>query len=149
MTSTTHQPYRVLARKYRPATFEQVIGQNALVQTLTNAIALGRLAHAFILTGVRGIGKTSTARILAKGLNCEGGDGAGGPTMSPCGICGPCKDINDGRHIDVLEMDAASNTGVDDVAISLMAQPITCSRVSKSILLMKFTCCHAARSTPC
>ena len=115
MTNIAHQPYRVLARKYRPATFEQVIGQNALVQTLTNAIALGRLAHAFILTGVRGIGKTSTARILAKGLNCEGGDGAGGPTMSPCGICGPCKDINDGRHIDVLEMDAASNTGVDDV----------------------------------
>ena len=112
MTSTTHQPYRVLARKYRPATFEQMIGQDALVQTLTNAIALGRLAHAFILTGVRGIGKTSTARILAKGLNCEG---VGGPTMSPCGICGPCKDINDGRHIDVLEMDAASNTGVDDV----------------------------------
>ena len=113
MTSTTHQPYRVLARKYRPATFEQMIGQDALVQTLTNAIALGRLAHAFILTGVRGIGKTSTARILAKGLNCEGG--VGGPTMSPCGICEPCKDINDGRHIDVLEMDAASNTGVDDV----------------------------------
>ena len=112
MTSIAHQPYRVLARKYRPATFEQMIGQDALVQTLTNAIALGRLAHAFILTGVRGIGKTSTARILAKGLNCEG---AGGPTMSPCGICGPCKDINDGRHIDVLEMDAASNTGVDDV----------------------------------
>ena len=112
MTSTTHQPYRVLARKYRPATFEQMIGQDALVQTLTNAIALGRLAHAFILTGVRGIGKTSTARILAKGLNCEG---VGGPTMSPCGICEPCKDINDGRHIDVLEMDAASNTGVDDV----------------------------------
>ncbi len=115
MTNTANQPYRVLARKYRPATFEQMIGQDALVQTLTNAIALGRLAHAFILTGVRGIGKTSTARILAKGLNCEGEDGKGGPTMAPCGICGPCKDINDGRHIDVLEMDAASNTGVDDV----------------------------------
>jgi DNA polymerase-3 subunit gamma/tau len=115
MTSSTNQPYRVLARKYRPATFEQMIGQDAVVQTLTNAINLGRLAHAFILTGVRGIGKTSTARILAKGLNCEGADGSGGPTMSPCGVCGPCKDINDGRHIDVLEMDAASNTGVDDV----------------------------------
>ena len=112
MKNITNQPYRVLARKYRPATFEQMIGQDALVQTLTNAIALGRLAHAFILTGVRGIGKTSTARILAKGLNCEG---AGGPTMSPCGTCNPCKDINAGRHIDVLEMDAASNTGVDDV----------------------------------
>ena len=85
------------------------------MQTLGNAIALGRLAHAFILTGVRGVGKTSTARILAKGLNCEGPDGKGGPTMSPCGQCGPCTDINDGRHIDVLEMDAASNTGVDDV----------------------------------
>ncbi|MGB1468361.1 MAG: DNA polymerase III subunit gamma/tau, partial [Candidatus Puniceispirillaceae bacterium] len=115
MKNIANQPYRVLARKYRPATFEQMIGQDALVQTLTNAIALGRLAHAFILTGVRGIGKTSTARILAKGLNCEGADGAGGPTMSPCGTCNPCKDINEGRHIDVLEMDAASNTGVDDV----------------------------------
>ena len=115
MTNIANQPYRVLARKYRPATFEQMIGQDVLVQTLTNAIDLGRLAHAFILTGVRGIGKTSTARILAKGLNCEGTDGAGGPTMSPCGICDPCKNINDGRHIDVLEMDAASNTGVDDV----------------------------------
>lgn len=115
MTQNTSQPYRVLARKYRPATFEHMIGQDALVQTLTNAIALGRLAHAFILTGVRGIGKTSTARILAKGLNCEGPDGGGGPTMTPCGQCGPCTDINDGRHIDVLEMDAASNTGVDDV----------------------------------
>ena len=77
MKNIANQPYRVLARKYRPATFEQMIGQDALVQTLTNAIALGRLAHAFILTGVRGIGKTSTARILAKGLNCEGADGAG------------------------------------------------------------------------
>ena len=115
MTETSSQPYRVLARKYRPATFEHMIGQEALVQTLSNAIALGRLAHAFILTGVRGVGKTSTARILAKGLNCEGPDGTGGPTMSPCGQCGPCTDINDGRHIDVLEMDAASNTGVDDV----------------------------------
>ena len=115
MKNIANQPYRVLARKYRPATFEQMIGQDALVQTLTNAIALGRLAHAFILTGVRGIGKTSTARILAKGLNCEGAEGAGGPTMSPCGTCNPCKDINAGRHIDVLEMDAASNTGVDDV----------------------------------
>ena len=115
MTDTSSQPYRVLARKYRPATFAHMIGQDALVQTLNNAIALGRLAHAFILTGVRGVGKTSTARILAKGLNCEGADGAGGPTMSPCGQCGPCRDINDGRHIDVLEMDAASNTGVDDV----------------------------------
>ena len=115
MTEISSQPYRVLARKYRPATFAHMIGQDALVQTLSNAIALGRLAHAFILTGVRGVGKTSTARILAKGLNCEGPDGTGGPTMSPCGQCGPCKDINDGRHIDVLEMDAASNTGVDDV----------------------------------
>ncbi len=115
MKNIANQPYRVLARKYRPATFEQMIGQDALVQTLTNAIALGRLAHAFILTGVRGIGKTSTARILAKGLNCEGADGAGGPNMSPCGTCNPCNDINEGRHIDVLEMDAASNTGVDDV----------------------------------
>jgi len=107
--------YRVLARKYRPNSFETLIGQDALVRTLTNALELGRLAHAFVLTGVRGIGKTSTARILARGLNCEGADGAGEPTLNPCGVCRHCRDIADSRHIDVLEMDAASNTGVDDV----------------------------------
>ena len=107
--------YRVLARKYRPDSFETLIGQDALVRTLSNALELGRLAHAFVLTGVRGIGKTSTARILARGLNCEGADGTGEPTLNPCGVCRHCRDIADSRHIDVLEMDAASNTGVDDV----------------------------------
>ena len=113
--STQSNAYRVLARKYRPDSFDKLIGQDALVRTLSNAITLGRLAHAFVLTGVRGIGKTSTARILARGLNCEGADGNGGPTLSPCGVCGSCNAIASGRHVDVLEMDAASNTGVDDV----------------------------------
>ena len=115
MSEQPSTPYRVLARKYRPDSFETLIGQEALVRTLSNALALGRLAHAFVLTGVRGIGKTSTARILAKGLNCEGRDGTGGPTLNPCGMCQHCQDIASSRHIDVLEMDAASNTGVDDV----------------------------------
>ncbi len=108
-------PYRVLARKYRPQSFEELIGQDAMVQTLGNAIARGRIAHAFLLTGVRGVGKTSTARLIAKALNCIGPDGEGGPTISPCGVCEPCKAIAEGRHIDVVEMDAASHTGVDDV----------------------------------
>jgi DNA polymerase-3 subunit gamma/tau len=107
--------YRVLARKYRPADFAGLIGQEAMVRTLTNAIASGRIAHAFILTGVRGVGKTTTARILARALNCIGPDGAGGPTISPCGLCEPCRAIAEDRHIDVLEMDAASRTGVDDI----------------------------------
>jgi DNA polymerase-3 subunit gamma/tau len=107
--------YRVLARKYRPANFDSLIGQEAMVKTLGNAIARGALAHAWLLTGVRGVGKTSTARIIAKALNCVGPDGQGGPTISPCGACEPCQAIAAGRHIDVVEMDAASNTGVDDV----------------------------------
>jgi DNA polymerase-3 subunit gamma/tau len=115
MNDTTRHAYRVLARKYRPETFSELIGQDALVRILSNALKLNRLAHAFVLTGVRGIGKTSTARILAKGLNCIGADGNGVPTLEPCGHCEPCKAIADGRHVDVLEMDAASNTGVDDV----------------------------------
>ena len=115
MSDNQTTAYRVLARKYRPDSFETLIGQDALVRTLSNALKLGRLAHAFVLTGVRGIGKTSTARILARGLNCEGADGTGGPTLNPCQVCQHCRDIADGRHIDVLEMDAASNTGVDDV----------------------------------
>jgi DNA polymerase-3 subunit gamma/tau len=109
------QPYRVLARKYRPQSFEELIGQDAMVRTLGNAIRRDRLAHAFLLTGVRGVGKTSTARLVAKALNCIGPDGQGGPTISPCGVCEPCVAIAEGRHIDVVEMDAASNTGVDDV----------------------------------
>lgn len=109
------QPYRVLARKYRPQSFSELIGQDAMVQTLGNAIKRDRLAHAFLLTGVRGVGKTSTARLIAKALNCIGPDGQGGPTISPCGVCEPCVAIAEGRHIDVVEMDAASHTGVDDV----------------------------------
>ncbi|MGX7953054.1 DNA polymerase III subunit gamma/tau [Tsuneonella sp. HG249] len=109
------QPYRVLARKYRPQTFSELIGQEPMVRTLANAIKRDRLAHAFLMTGVRGVGKTSTARLIAKALNCIGPDGKGGPTIDPCGECEPCQAIAEGRHIDVIEMDAASNTGVDDV----------------------------------
>lgn len=108
-------PYRVLARKYRPQTFSELIGQDAMVTTLGNAIKRDRLAHAFLMTGVRGVGKTSTARLIAKALNCVGPDGTGGPTIDPCGVCEPCRAIAEGRHIDVIEMDAASHTGVDDV----------------------------------
>ncbi|MDQ2878204.1 MAG: DNA polymerase III subunit gamma/tau [Pseudomonadota bacterium] len=107
--------YRVLARKYRPQTFAQLIGQDAMVTTLGNAIKRGRLAHAFLLTGVRGVGKTSTARLVAKALNCIGPDGQGDPTIDPCGVCEPCISIAEGRNIDVIEMDAASHTGVDDM----------------------------------
>src|SRR4051794_41259570 len=107
--------YRVLARKYRPQTFAEVIGQEAMVRTLSNAIAEGRIAQAFILTGVRGVGKTTTARIIARALNCIGADGTGAPTISPCGECVHCRSIAEDRHIDVIEMDAASRTGVDDI----------------------------------
>ncbi|MEK9755407.1 MAG: DNA polymerase III subunit gamma/tau, partial [Rhodospirillaceae bacterium] len=107
--------YRVLARKYRPTTFSGLIGQDVLVRTLTNAIKTGRLAHAFMLTGVRGVGKTTTARIIARALNCIGPDGQGGPTTEPCGRCANCIAISEDRHVDVLEMDAASRTGVDDI----------------------------------
>ena len=102
--------YRVLARKYRPQRFSELIGQDAMVTTLGNAIKRDRLAHAFLLTGVRGVGKTSTARLIAKALDCEQG-----PTIDPCGACEACVAITEGRHMDVVEMDAASNTGVDDV----------------------------------
>jgi DNA polymerase III subunit gamma/tau len=112
---TNPEGYRVLARKYRPARFDQLIGQDAMVRTLGNAIATGRLAHAFLLTGVRGVGKTSTARLIARALNCIGVDGSGGPTMTPCDVCENCKAIAASRHLDVMEMDAASRTGVDDI----------------------------------
>jgi len=115
MTEPQSNPYQVLARKYRPATFADLIGQEAMVRTLKNAFAADRIAHAFILTGVRGIGKTTTARIVAKGLNCVGPDGTGGPTTEPCGVCEPCRAIAEGRHVDVMEMDAASRTGVGDI----------------------------------
>jgi DNA polymerase-3 subunit gamma/tau len=111
-----HAPaYRVLARKYRPVTFDDLIGQEAMVRTLRNAFAVGRVAHAFMLTGVRGVGKTTTARIIARALNCIGPDGTGGPTADPCGVCANCVGILADRHPDVIEMDAASRTGVDDM----------------------------------
>ena len=109
--------YRVLARKYRPQTFEDAfIGQAAMVRTLGNAFAAGRIAHAFMLTGVRGVGKTTTARIIAKALNCIGTDGKRTePTVKPCGQCEPCRSIAESRSVDVYEMDAASRTGIDDI----------------------------------
>ena len=107
--------YQVLARKYRPQTFADLIGQEAMVRTLKNAFAADRIAQAFIMTGIRGTGKTTTARIIAKGMNCTGPDGAGGPTTEPCGTCPNCVEIAEGRHIDVMEIDAASNTGVQNV----------------------------------
>jgi DNA polymerase-3 subunit gamma/tau len=107
--------YRVLARKYRPTTFDDLIGQDVLVRILRNAFRRDRVAHAFMLTGVRGVGKTTTARIIARCLNCIGPDGQGGPTADPCGVCPNCVAILADRHPDVSEMDAASRTGVDDV----------------------------------
>ncbi|MBB5516205.1 DNA polymerase-3 subunit gamma/tau [Rubricella aquisinus] len=122
--SETDQPvYQVLARKYRPATFADLIGQEAMVRTLRNAFEADRIAHAFVMTGVRGVGKTTTARIIAKGLNCIGEDGTGGPTIQPCGTCGPCTAIAEGRHVDVLELDAASNTQVDKMREILAGVP--------------------------
>ncbi len=109
------EEYVVLARKYRPQTFDDLLGQDALVQTLSNAISSNRLHHAYILTGIRGVGKTTSARIVAKALNCIGVDGKGGPTVKPCGVCTNCQSIISGRHMDVLEFDAASKTGVDDI----------------------------------
>jgi DNA polymerase-3 subunit gamma/tau len=112
----TAQAYRVLARKYRPQDFTGLIGQEALVKTLSNAFATGRIAHAFMLTGVRGVGKTTTARIIARALNCIGPDGTRKePTIQPCGVCEPCVAIAESRHVDVQEMDAASRTGIDDI----------------------------------
>ena len=110
------EPYRVLARKYRPSDFTGLIGQEALVRTLSNAFASGRIAHAFMLTGVRGVGKTTTARIIARALNCIGPDGKRTePTIHPCGQCDPCITIAESRNMDVQEMDAASRTGIDDI----------------------------------
>lgn len=115
MAEEQENQYVVLARKYRPQNFEDLLGQDALVQTLTNAIQNNRLHHAYILTGIRGVGKTTTARLIARALNCTGKDGKGGPTIHPCGECDNCKAIAAGRHMDVLELDAASHTSVDDV----------------------------------
>src|ERR1700727_3468186 len=110
------EAYRVLARKYRPSDFTGLIGQEALVRTLSNAFATGRIAHAFMLTGVRGVGKTTTARIIARALNCVGPDGTRkSPTIQPCGVCEPCVAISESRHLDVQEMDGASNNGIEEV----------------------------------
>jgi DNA polymerase III subunit gamma/tau len=109
------KPYQVLARKYRPETFADLVGQDAMVRTLTNAFEAGRIAQAFIMTGIRGTGKTTTARIIAKGMNCIGADGKGGPTTKPCGVCEHCVAIMEGRHVDVMEMDAASQSGVQNI----------------------------------
>ncbi|HWA91206.1 MAG TPA: DNA polymerase III subunit gamma/tau [Rhizomicrobium sp.] len=115
-TPAKREAYRVLARKYRPQDFTGLIGQEALVRTLSNAFATGRIAHAFMLTGVRGVGKTTTARIIARALNCIGPDGTRKePTIHPCGVCEPCVAIAESRHVDVQEMDAASRTGIDDI----------------------------------
>jgi DNA polymerase III subunit gamma/tau len=113
--SERKNPYKVLARKYRPESFAELRGQDTMVRILKNAFAADRIAHSFILTGIRGTGKTTTARIIAKGLNCIGIDGAGKPTTDPCGKCENCTAIIEGRHVDVIEMDAASQTGVGDI----------------------------------
>ncbi len=114
-TPTSTPAYQVLARKYRPETFADLVGQDAMVRTLKNAFAADRIAQAFVMTGIRGTGKTTTARIIAKGMNCIGSDGQGGPTTEPCGVCEHCTAIMEGRHVDVMEMDAASRTGVNDI----------------------------------
>ncbi|MGB5560522.1 MAG: DNA polymerase III subunit gamma/tau [Paracoccaceae bacterium] len=115
MADETPSNYQVLARKYRPETFADLVGQDAMVRTLKNAFAADRIAQAFIMTGIRGTGKTTTARIIAKGMNCIGPDGKGGPTTDPCGVCEHCVAIAEGRHVDVMEIDAASRTGVGDI----------------------------------
>jgi DNA polymerase-3 subunit gamma/tau len=115
MSDAPSTAYQVLARKYRPETFVDLVGQDAMVRTLKNAFEADRIAQAFVMTGIRGTGKTTTARIIAKGINCIGPDGAGGPTTEPCGVCEHCTAIMEGHHVDVMEMDAASRTGVGDI----------------------------------
>src|SRR3981081_2040582 len=108
--------YQVLARKWRPKSFASLVGQEHVVRALTHALDGGRLHHAYLFTGTRGVGKTTLSRILAKALNCVGPDGAGGVTATPCGVCDACTAIDAGRFVDYIEMDAASNRGVDEMA---------------------------------
>ena len=107
--------YLVLARKYRPRNFAEMVGQEHVVQALSNALTQQRLHHAYLFTGTRGVGKTTVSRILAKSLNCTGADGQGGITATPCGVCPACTQIDAGRFVDYTELDAASNRGVDEV----------------------------------
>src|ERR1700740_1498923 len=111
--------YQVLARKYRPKSFETLVGQEHVVRALTHALEQKRLHHAYLFTGTRGVGKTTLARILAKAFNCVGPDGKGGVTASPCNQCEACTAIDAGRFVDYIELDAASNRGVDEMTTLL------------------------------
>ena len=145
-------PYRVLARKYRPRTFDDLIGQEAMVRTLTNAFATGRIAQACMLTGVRGVGKTTTARILARALNYQRADGQDrrarrSTCLSSASIA---RRSWKARHVDVLEMDAASHTGIDDIReiIDGVALLAACRPATRSTSSTRCTCSRRRRSTP-
>ncbi len=140
MSDQPETRYQVLARKYRPETFADLVGQEAMVRTLKNAFAASRIAQAFIMTGIRGTGKTTTARIIAKGLNCIGPNGQGSPTTEPCGICEHCVAIMEGRHVDVMEMDAASRTGNFSIFFPSVSLSLSFRTSSISLSFHKFSC---------